>query len=329
MTLLLRQSEIEPLLDMRQAIAVIRRAYEADGAGLTAQIAPVSLPVGKNHLRLAVGGVLDIKRVAIRGGIASGGPGSTVMTLMDSETGELLSVMGYPFGHFRAGATCAVAADLMAPRSVTKIAIIGTGRNAPGLLEAVCCVRQPASISVFSRHEDHRRAFAARMTARLNLPCTPVNSARECIDGAEMILTATDAPLPVVEGESLAHSVHVNSMGRPSELDEAVYLRAGLIVVGNKDLEINYFNRGNVAQPLLDLRRSGRVVWDNVLELGQLAGGARPPLAGITVFRESQGGFGDAALGAWAYERAVERGLGQPFDFRGVDLLSPDTAQSG
>ena len=31
----------------------------------------------------------------------------------------------------------------------------------------------------------------------------------------------------------------------------------------------------------------------------------------IIVFRDSQGGYGDLALAAWAYEEARERGLGQ------------------
>jgi len=31
----------------------------------------------------------------------------------------------------------------------------------------------------------------------------------------------------------------------------------------------------------------------------------------IIVFRDSQGGYGDLALAAWAYEEARKRGLGQ------------------
>ena len=66
---------------------------------------------------------------------------------------------------------------------------------------------------------------------------------------------------------------------------------------------------------------SGAIDWRSVLELGQVVAGPQPPdRSGITVFRESQGGFGDTALGAWAYDRARELGLGQEFDFRGTRL---------
>jgi hypothetical protein len=39
---------------------------------------------------------------------------------------------------------------------------------------------------------------------------------------------------------------------------------------------------------------------------------------GVTVFRESQGGFGDVALASWTLEQARKRGLGQ--EWNGMDF---------
>ena len=62
--------------------------------------------------------------------------------------------------------------------------------------------------------------------------------------------------------------------------------------------------------PLVAAIKSGRVKWDDVLELGQVVARNLPKGNGISVFRDAQGGFGDIALATWAYKRAVELGRG-------------------
>jgi ornithine cyclodeaminase len=86
-----------------------------------------------------------------------------------------------------------------------------------------------------------------------------------------------------------------------------------LICVTSKTHELGYYDK-KLDQPLIRLAQQGRVSWDGVAEFGDLLVGkvAVPDTASsIIVFRDSQGGYGDLALAAWAYEEARRTGLGQ------------------
>jgi ornithine cyclodeaminase len=90
-------------------------------------------------------------------------------------------------------------------------------------------------------------------------------------------------------------------------------LRADLIVVTSKTHELGYYDT-KLDQPLIRLSREGKISWDGVAEFSDIVAGKLPLPRGSTrlnVFRDSQGGYGDLALAAWAYDEARRRGLGQ------------------
>lgn len=129
----------------------------------------------------------------------------------------------------------------------------------------------------------------------------------------DIILTATNSPSPVFPVEWLEPGMHVSSMGKPTELSDAVYLKAARVVIGCREHEQNYWDRACL-HPLVELDADGRLPWNKVPEMGDLVAGRAPgrqSAAEITIFKESQGGFGDVAFAAWLYEEARRRGVGR------------------
>ena len=127
------------------------------------------------------------------------------------------------------------------------------------------------------------------------------------------MLVSTNSPAAALLGQWLRPGLSVFGVGRPNEFDDDVYLRSNLICVTSKTHELGYYDK-KLDQPLIRLAQQGQVSWDGVAEFGDLLAGkvAVPDLSSsIVVFRDSQGGYGDLALAAWAYEEARERGLGQ------------------
>ena len=64
-------------------------------------------------------------------------------------------------------------------------------------------------------------------------------------------------------------------------------------------------------QPLIRLSQQKQLSWDDVAEFCDLLPAklrCRILPRSIIVFRDSQGGYGDLALAAWAYEEAREAG---------------------
>ena len=308
MTILLRRAEIENLMDLRQAMTVLERTYHSQAEGQVCAVPPRRLM--DRGIRLVAGGLPDEDRVGLRLSVTGG---EALALLFEVTSGNLLAIMGYPFSSLRISATVGLALERLAKPGAKSVALIGSGQNAMTLVEAAVSLRPIEQIAVYSRNPDRRELFAQQASRRLGVSVQAVSSPQEALETAEIVLVSTNSPEPTLLGKWLRPGVSVIGAGRPNEFDDEVYLLAGLIVVASKVHELGYYDT-DLDQPLIRLARAGMVEWDKVAELGQLvAGQISPPPASddIVVFRESQGGYSDVALAAWAYEQALEKGLGR------------------
>jgi len=323
MTLLLSRSDVEGLLDLAGAMEATRQALREQAADAVTAIPPRHINVPRGALRLVSGALIQSERMGVRLGPAIGfidqtGGDRMVALLYHADTGELLSVMAYPFSRLRTGGTIGVATELLAREDSRTVGMIGTGRNALNLLQAACHVLPVERVRVHSRNPERRAAFAARAQVALGVPVEATAEAAEAVRDAGVVYVATDALEPVLHADWLAPGAFVGSMGRPSEIDPSVYLAAQRIVVGHRKHEEEYFDVGRYTHQLLKLIEDGQLDWSAVHELSDvLVGGApgRTAPEQITIFKESQGGFGDIAFANLVYERARERGMGQEWEF--------------
>ena len=308
MTILLRSSEVEDVMDLKTAMAVLEETYVDQANGQVKAIPPLRLM--DRGIRLVAGGLGRPDRVGLR---LSPTGGDAVALLYEMSSGRLLSLMNYPFSELRIAATVGLALDRLAPQDARSAALIGSGRLAPSLLQAATGLRPIERVRVYSRSSERREAFAQRAARDFGVEAAAVSTPREALAGAEIVLVSTNSPEPALCGEWLQPGVPVFGCGRPNEFDDDTYLRAALIVVSSKTHELGYYDT-QLDQPLLRLSRENRLDWDDVAELGELVAREGPPPGledGIAVFRESQGGYSDVALANFAYEQAVREGRGQ------------------
>lgn len=312
MALLLARSEITKLLDLRAAMQILERVYHDQAQGGIDAVPPLRLM--NRGIRLVAGRLNLQNRVGVRLSVT----GSRALALVfEIESGKLLAIMGYPFSNLRIGATVGLAMERLVKPGIKKIGLIGSGAIAPWLLRTAVSLRPIEEIRVFSRSAERRQKFTADMTRELNVTITPVNRPEDAIENAEIIFVSTNSPGPALLGKWLRPGVPVIGTGRPNEFDDDVYLRAKLIVVTSKEHELGYYDK-ELDKPLLRLASEGKINWNEVAELGQIiAGQIHVELndSGIYVLRESQGGYSDVALAAWAYQEAARQKLGQSFDF--------------
>jgi alanine dehydrogenase len=308
MALLLRRSEVAPLLDLRQAMRVLAKTFREQSDGNVKQVPPLRLM--NRGMRMVVGGLEAQNKNGLRVSVTGGGG---VALLFEISSGELLSVMGYPFSNLRISATVGLAVDRLSDPRAKSIALIGSGRLAMPILEAAAATRPIERVSVYSRNPQNRASFARKASEKLAVAVHPIASAQQGVDEADLVLVSTNSPGAALLGQWLRPGVSVFGVGRPNELDDEVYLRADLIAVTSKIHELDYYD-AQLDQPLIRLSKGGRISWDGVVEFSDLLAGksALPNIStSIIVFRDSQGGYGDLALAAWAYEEARRRGLGQ------------------
>jgi alanine dehydrogenase len=308
MTLLLRRSDIADLLDLRQAMEVLEQTLREQADGKVKQVPPLRFM--NRGMRMVVGGLEAQNKNGLRVSVTGG---RSIALLFEISSGNLLAVMGYPFSNLRISATVGLAINRLSSPKAKSIALIGSGRLAMPILEPAVVVRSIAHVFVYSRNPENRESFAQKASEKLKLPVAATASPQQAIDAAEIVLVSTNSPVAALLGQWLRPGVSVFGVGRPNEFDDEVYLRADVISVTSKTHELGYYDT-TLDQPLIRLAQQRRVSWDGVAEFGDLlAGKVLVPDASksIIVFRDSQGGYGDLALAAWAYEEARSRGLGQ------------------
>jgi len=308
LTLLLKRSEVGKLLDLRQAMQVLEQTFREQSDGKVKQVAPLRFM--NRGMRMVIGGLEGQDKNGLRVSV-TGGDGLAL--LFEISSGKLLALMGYPFSNLRISATVGLAIDRFTHPRAKTIAMIGSGRLALPVLEPAIAVRQIERVVVYSRNADNREAFARKASEKLNVDVMPVTSAEQAIDQADFVLVSTNSRTAALLGKWLRPGVSVLGVGRPNEFDDDVYLRASLICVTSKTHELGYYDT-KLDQPLVRLSQQGTIAWSSVVEFCEVVSRrvvVPEKSTSRIVFRDSQGGYGDLALAAWAYEEARSRGLGQ------------------
>lgn len=140
-----------------------------------------------------------------------------LVCVFDSDTGVFRGiVIGNQLGAVRTGAIGGVAIKAMARTEAERVAVIGTGIQARTQLEAAVAVRNIKHVHVFSRNPENREAFAAEMMKKLDVEVVAVDSAKSCIQEADIVICATNSGTPVFDAEWLEPGVHINTVGPKS-----------------------------------------------------------------------------------------------------------------
>lgn len=160
-----------------------------------------------------------------------------IVTLFDGRTGVPTAVLNASaLTAIRTAAVTALATRLLAREDAVSLAIIGSGVQAHAHLRSLLLVRRFADVRIHSRSAEHARALvdagAQEYGDAVQFKISP--SAREAVEGADVVVTATNSPTPVIERSWLAPGTHVNAIGASiassREIDVATIAAAELFV---------------------------------------------------------------------------------------------------
>jgi alanine dehydrogenase len=312
MVLLLNEAEVSGLYAVRNAIEDVEMALRQLGEGAAINQPRNRVITGNGSLQVMSGFVPGAQALGLKYYSASRSGASFVVSLFDSETGQLLAIMeGNTLGQIRTGAASGVASKVLARADASSVSVIGSGWQARTQLEAVCAVRNIERANVFSRDSERRGAFARDMSEKLEIPVTAADSGEEAVRGTDIVIVITNARTPVLEGQWLEPGMHVNAAGsnraNAAELDVAAVARANVITVDQLD------DAKIESGDLIAAVQADAVAWENVIELGTiLAGKAEGRVADeqITLF-ESQGlAIEDLVAARRVYDLATKQGIG-------------------
>ncbi len=314
MPLLLTEEDVCDLASMDEAIAALESAHKSQGAGRAVNDPRRRLRAPHGALAIMPGGDAETGFLGFK--TAFYAAGAVHVLLYDMNERRLAAIVQANWlGTLRTGAASGVATKYMAREDTGQtVGIIGTGMQARTQISAVRAVRDVSRVFAYGRDEDRRKTFAERMSERVGVPVEPVDNA-QVVGEADIVITATNASSPVLEGAWLKAGAHVNAIGSNSllrrEIDMEAVTRADVIVVD--DREQTALESGDLQEPIergiVDLARLPEL--GDIVASGQSVRGSD---GDITLFESHGIGLWDVALATHVYRAAVEQGRGNEVD---------------
>jgi alanine dehydrogenase len=316
MALVLREEDVRQVLTMPDTVAVMEQAFSAmaDGSVENHPRSRIMLASGVLSMLAAAAptlGVLGYKTyTAFRGGVRF------VIMLFSAYDGQLLAIIEADWlGRMRTGATSGLASRYLARPNATIVGLIGAGNQAQTQLLGVCTVRNVTTVYVYSRTLQTCKLFCDEMTRLLGITVRPVTSARQAVEPADILITATSSAEPVIHGEWLKSGCHINAIGsnwaQRREIDFSTLQRSYLIV--SDSCEQAQLEAGDFIIPAAE----GLFDWARVYELFEVVGcqgHQRESPENITLYKGLGIALEDIATAAHVYKLARERKLGEELD---------------
>jgi alanine dehydrogenase len=320
----LTESEVRRVLPPAEFPALVdlmERTLVDFSAGRTTQPVRTAVPVGPPGQYLGVMPALLLAADAVGAKLVSVVPSNParglsshigIVVLFDPETGELRAVMDARYiTEIRTAAVSAVSVRHMARPGASRVGIVGAGVQARSHLELFATIRPIGAVRVWSPDPSEVRSFANDLSAHLHLDVQPAASARQAVEGAEIVVLATASDEPVIRDEWVADGAHVVSVGacRPHqrEMDPRLVARGRLVVDSRAAALVE---SGDVVMAIGE----GHFDASHIAgELGEVASGrvaGRVRADEVTIFKSLGQAVEDVAAGALAARRAESLGLG-------------------
>src|SRR5262249_51495052 len=141
-------------------------------------------------------------------------------------------------------------------------------------LEYLCSVFQFEKIKVFSPNEEHRRAFAQRMSGKLDRDIVAARSAKETVEGSDCVQAATASWDAVFDGQWVERGMYVASIGgsdasnKRREIDDETIHRSDVYIVHSKEVA-----RLDQSPDVWEVAQKGIKPWDAIYEIQDLIAG--------------------------------------------------------
>lgn len=314
MAILLREADVRAVLTMSLALEAVEEGFRrlAQGNAILHSRQRLHMP-GIGFLHYMAAGDLTAGYAGLKIYTSARGALRFLVPLVRPQTGELVALLEADYlGQVRTGAASGIATRYMARPDARTIGIVGTGLQARTQLEAMVAVRRIEQVRAFGRDPGRRARFAREMAERLGVPVEPVSSAEDAVRTADIVITATDASKPVVEGRWLRPGVHINAIGanfpQKRELDDEAVRRADFIAVDSR--QQSKLEAGDLILSFGEQEDR----WASVRELADIVSGRMPGRSDdrqITLFKSNGIAIEDIVVAGRVVELAQERGLGE------------------
>ncbi len=331
MTLFYDGAFFEKSISPEIAIRAVAAGFDAEADGKTQLPPRIDTPTGSGFIRVmpaVLDDVMGLKVMTLVEGLGN----RYLVLLYDVKTSELLALFDADeLTRVRTAAVTALAGTVMVKTPPSSLGLIGTGFEAVGHLRMLAGLWPLKDVTVFSPHPERRARFADAMSRELGITVTAAASSGEALRDRPVVVLATKAKTPVIDGKDLAPGCVVLSIGSTRldlrELDHASVGRATIVVAD--DPQMVKLESADIAETIA----AGVLDPARIVALAHARRNGIPVHAGgdVAIFKSVGTALQDLALARMIYrddglrasaERLPELTRLKPFSAKAFDLAA-------
>ncbi|HEX9142749.1 MAG TPA: ornithine cyclodeaminase family protein [Candidatus Binatia bacterium] len=319
--LVLSEKEVQSLAEVEELIPVLERAhiqYSTGKAVMPVRLV-VPLPQIEGRITSMPGYLSEDKALGMK--VVTFFPNNlkqnlpqllaTVM-LFSADTGKMIAAMdGNYITAIRTACVSAMATKALANPESAVLGVLGAGVQARAHIRALTQIRKISEIKIYDIFEASARQLQEALEKEIGVKIDVVQSAREAVLDADLLVTVTTAKEPIVKADWLKPGMHINAVGshRPDlrEIDGATLASAKIVVDSREAI------MAECGDILLAIQEKA-ITADSVhAEIGEILAGKKPGRTRsdeITLYKAVGIAIQDVATAHLVYRKALERNVG-------------------
>ncbi|MEO5702215.1 MAG: hypothetical protein ABIS17_02520 [Casimicrobiaceae bacterium] len=317
---ILGEDDVRAVIDTDRALEIARATLADQAAGRSILSTPAAMTLDAQ----ALGGPRFKFKAATVGHLGASGirllsrpnPGAEACNYCAVYTHGTLSISGLVaelwLSRIRTAAFGAVSIQPLVNPGPLVVALFGTGSIAAEIAPMLQRTLSLREVRVSSRRPESTAAFVARHAESVGVPMRAEADPRRMVDGADVVITLTEATSPLVLPGTLKPGAVVCSMGSYNEIDYGVMREADRLVVDDADFASEMGDGGAWIEQEHLSREAFRARVD-ALACEVIAGqksGRRAAADRIVALIQGMA-IGDLAFAAYALQEARRTGRGQ------------------
>ena len=303
--LYITEEQVLKTLAMSDALRLVEESFRqfAGGAAVNHPRRRLILP-GGSILHYMAGGNPGYFGIKVYSSNPKTGAHFTFLLYRAADGAPLANIEANHLGQIRTGAASGVATKFLAREDADVLGVIGSGFQSLTQVEAISRVRKLREVRVWSRKPERRAEFTRNCALRFGLNALATDTAREAVENAGIVVTATGAKEPVLESAWISKGTHINAMGSnwtiKRELPTDLVLdNADIVTVDS--VEDGRLESGDLVIPIEE--RPG--IAFPAREICDVITGAKPGRTSpdqITIFKSNGLAIQDVAVAGFLYE---------------------------
>lgn len=317
---LLSDADVRAAIDHGTALDIARRTLRDQAVGRALLSSPAAMildasPLGGPKAKFKAASVGHLGMSGIR---LLSHPSPTEMAynycaLFDHDTTQLAGLVAERWlSRIRTAAFGAASIEPLVNPGALVVALFGAGGIAREIVPLLARTLRVEEMRVSSRRTDSTAAFVRELAPAAGFPMRVESDARRAVKDADLVITLTESPTPLVFAGTLKPGAVVCSMGSYNEVDYGVLAESQRLVVDDADFSAE-MGDGAAWIKQGHLSRAGFTARIDALACEVLAGkrpGRRSPSERVVALIQGMA-IGDVAFAAYALRHAEHSGTGR------------------